>query len=287
MEAVYTWSRENLAKLSALCRAENGFLMVDNAPEENPAAEGFANDAALAGSGCRLPEARLIQLAANGRAYSMFSEQTVGRTQTLDLTGALSERSSVWLHPDGTLRVSFLLMASLEMPHALLLRLRVESLGFDGTLQIASALSAGGALRRQEATVELDEAALTAWDDERGGWVACRAMQGCSLPGEWSRTDSGLWGRYSGRIHPGETVRLNKIAVFAEGSSPEDASARAGRMMREARALGGDELIRRQRRRVAAWKAACGRDGHDLPQEQALALYHRMMACGADVNIGA
>ncbi len=254
MKLIKSWNRENIAEIGSLFHTANGYLDVPNGPEEGPL-PGCGRGALICCARGKLPapDAQTVRLVLNGRAFSMFPEETADREQAADPQTGLVTRACVWMHPDGAVRLLFTRMASLEIPNLFLLRLCAESYDYDGTIAIESTV--GGPEKEQGTLlfsgIEEDEASVVCRALPGEPAVCCRAMQGCSLPGGWEGTGACLSGHFEGRLRPGERVKLNKLAVYATGATGESAAAEARRVMREARQLGGSELIRRQKKILA------------------------------------
>ena len=322
MKITRTWNRDNIAQIETLFHTANGYLGVRNAPEEGHVAGsirgayinafheivdihhgeklyGFPETKQTIAN---VPDAQTVRLVLNGRAYSMLSDETVDREQTVDTETGLAVRSSVWMHPDGALRITFTRMASFEIPNLFLLRLRVESVDYDGEIAIESTVNGDvtnyadaddprvaaeplRCLSLVSSCVEEDEAMVVCRTLRSGLTVACRAMQGCSLPGSWEGEGALLCGRYEGRLHPGECVKLNKLVVYTDSLRCEDPAEESRRVMREARTLGGYELMRRQKKYLDAWQErTMPRLAAPQPLPEALEydLYQLLQSTGSD-----
>ena len=266
MKLIKSWNRENIAEIESLFHTANGYLDIPNEPEEG-SWPGEGRGAALICARGRVPapDAQTVRLTLNGRAFSMLAEETADREQASDPETGLATRACVWMHPDGAVRLLFTRMASLEIPNLFLLRLCAESYDFDGEISIGSTVEgldkARGTLLFSQ--IEEDEAAVCCRALPEGPAVCCRAMQGCSLPGGWEGEGSCLCGHFEGRLRPGERVKLNKLAVYAHALTGEEAAGEARRVMREARLLGGNELIRRQKKILAKAHGRAERTGSE------------------------
>ena len=322
MKLVRTWTKENNALLETLFHVANGYLGVRNAPEEGGGApsirgtyvNGFyelqdvAYGEKLYGfpetkqTIVNLPDSQTVRICAGGIPYSMFAPETVERVLELDTQTGICTRTALWRHPAGDLRVRFIRLASLAIPNLFILRLELTSVDFAGTIHIESSLNADvtnsadpsdprlaaeplRCLALQESRIEGDEAALLCQTKRSGLTLACRAMQGCSLPGGWEGEGATLTGRYEGNLRPGESIRLNKFVVYTDSLRCEDPAAEAGRLLSEVRMLGGVELLRKQKNLLAAWAATALPEllaPDPLPEALDFGLYQLLQSTGAD-----
>ncbi|MBR1407465.1 MAG: glycoside hydrolase family 65 protein [Clostridia bacterium] len=322
MKITRTWNRDNIAQIETLFHTANGYLGVRNAPEEGHVpgsirgayinafheivdihhGEKLFGFPETKQTIANVPDAQTIRLTLNGKSYAMLSDETADREQTVDTETGLAVRSSVWMHPDGAVRVIFTRMASFEIPNLFLLRLRVESVDYDGTIAIESTLNGDvtnyanaddprvaaeplRCLTLVSSSIEEDEAMVVCRTLRSGLTVACRAMQGCSLPGGWEGEGALFAGHYEGRLRPGECVKLNKLVVYTDSLRCGDPAEEARRVMREVRTLGGNELIRRQKKFLAAWQERaipqlCAPE--PLPQALTYDLYQLLQSTGYD-----
>ena len=268
MKIIRSWKQEDIPTLETLFRSANGYLDVRCAPEEGPVpgssrvshlhvrVEMLEDPYRLQFVRVDVPDAQTTRLFADGVPYAMFSEDTVSRIQELDTQVGCSTRASVWQLPQGTLLVRFYRMASTEIPGLFLQRMQLESLTYEGILRIETEVDAGSsdgnrALKDVKASIEENEGLIVC--RSRDIRVACRSAEGCSLPGGCTVGDGRISGVYEGRVHPGDKIRLNRLAVYADGVTFADPVETVRAMMTEARQLGGEELVRREHKKLAAW----------------------------------
>ena len=322
MKVTRTWDAGNIACIETLFHTANGYIGIRNAPEEGQV-RGSIRGAYINGlyeltdiqygekqhgypetkqTIVNVPDAQTIRLYAGEHAYSMFADEVTEREQSVDMETGCAVRSSLWHHPMGDMRVTFTRVACFDMPNVFLLRLCVRSETYEGSLRIECELNGDvtnyanaedirvaaeplRCLRVISSGIEGDEAALLCETYRSGLQVVCRMGQGCSLPGGWTGEGAKFTARYEGSIRPGEKVKLNEIVVYTDSLRSSNPMKDAKRWMTEARALGGSELIRRQKRFVEEWRKVSLPEllaPAPLPEALEYDLYQLLQSTGRD-----
>ncbi len=324
MNRTQTWTRRDFARLETLFHTANGYLGVRASPEEG-AAEGVDS---IRGTylnafyeirdvryGEKLygfpetqqvmvnvPDAQTVRLTAEGEAFSMFAPSVARREETLDMRAGETLRRCLWHAEKGDLLVEIRRMTSFTRKGLFLLRYRVTSEGFEGSVCLNAALEAGvrnhaaandprvaaeplQCLAVQDVGFDGDEAYALASTLRSGLSLCCRVACVCGWPRVKTVEGSRAETAFTGTLRRGESVELAVYAWYAD-SRRDNVPCRAAReALRACLELGADGLAGEQEAFLSAfWRDARveirGDDG--LQEAMDFDLYELLQSTGTD-----
>ena len=279
------WTRENMARLETIYHTANGYLGVRNSPEEGSGGEsirgqyvngiyetmtitygeklyGFPDTKQTL---CNVPDAQTLVLEANGLRYSMFDETVQEREQSIDTHTGISERSALWHHPDGDLRIRIQRIASFSMPNLFLMRLSLIPEGFGGSIRILSSLKteirnhanandprvAAEPLRcfRTEEKRIAGNMAVATLHTLKSGLTLAAACAHQGMEGAWQETEDGFEAVLEGE--GGKPLTLDKFTVYTDSVRSKEPEKEALQLLKKALVQGGDCWLNAQKETVS------------------------------------
>ena len=275
-----SWNDTPLATLETLFHNANGYLGVRNSPEEGTVPgsirgtyiNAFYEDIPIRYGEklygfpdtkqtiVNLPDAQTVRLTAEDIRFSMFAPEVSERSQSLDTEAGITVRSMLWHHPRGDLFLRITRLASFLMPNVFVIRYELRSAGFTGKLVLSSSLCGEvtnyaadndprvaaeplRCLRTLRRGTENGHAVWISRTSRSELTVACGVTHSCLWTGCWEEKENELTERFEGVLRPGETVTLEKRAVYTDSLRHEDCEKSERELMSELSSRGTDALF--------------------------------------------
>ena len=255
-------------------------------------------------------DVQTMHLSFDGETFSLFSGEITNLIRTLDMEAGTTTRSMQWSSPHGhEVQIQFCRMASFTHKSVFTIACKVTSLNFDGELTVSSKHSGivanyanpsdprlaaeGRAYLRPQANILENGVSYLVTHTTKSNLELCTAVaHRFSKPGSSLVTysaDAHCYDtNYTCRLHPGETLLVEKYAVIQDSIRSDNCLQDA---QKEIESVYGklDALYQQQREYLSEfWKCANMEIDEDDESNLAIAfnMYQLLQSCGSDGKCG-